>query len=354
MKLRRIGIILPSLSHGGAERVASVLANNWSRLADCEVHLLTFTNLPRFFSLEGKVKFFDASASKRGFGLLNTATVFMNIRRYIVNQRIDSVLSFMDKYNVFVLLCLAFTRVRVTVSDRSGPRKWRPMWLRILKRATYPWAAGAIAQTRLAAELLRAQTGVKRVETIPNPIRKSASGFGSREKLILSVGRLVPEKGQASLIRAFANFREPDWILAIIGEGELRASLDALARSLGVSDRVRLPGAVTNIDAWYRRASLFVLSSNSEGFPNALVEAMSHGVACISFDCDAGPADIIEDGISGLLLRVGDERGLTKVLTDLARHAERREALGEAARARAQQFGEDVIARRYLEFCLGK
>lgn len=349
---RRVSIIIPSLSHGGAERVASVLANQWSRDGH-DVHVITFVRLPIFYGIDNGVTYYDASVRDGRISLFDVIRIFFRIRKYVKGRRIESALSFMDKYNVFTIACLAFTGVRVTVSDRSSPLKRRPLWLNLLKRLSYSRAAGVIAQTDAAAEMVRRQTGASHVVVIPNPIvLKPVVADVERKKVVLNVGRLVAEKGQEYLIRAFARVPSSLWTLVILGEGPMRARLEALIQELGVGDRVKLPGASTDVEDWYRRSSIFVLSSVLEGFPNVLVEAMAHALPCISFDCVAGPRDILDDGSIGLLVPLKDEAGLTDALERLMQSESLRLGLGRLAREKAEMFSHQVISERYLAACL--
>lgn len=354
MRPARIGLVIPSLEQGGAERVASVLANEWARSGN-EVHVITFTGRAAFFELDSSINVFDARrrGSSGALRLTELPSLFISIRRYALANRLEAALSFMDKYNVFTIACLAFTGVRVTVSDRSSPLKRRPPWLSLLKRLSYSRAAGIIAQTDAAAEMLRRQTGASRIVVIPNPIvLKPIVADVERKKVILNVGRLVAEKGQEHLIRAFARSRSPLWTLVILGEGPMRARLEALIQELGVGDRVKLPGASTDVEDWYQRSSIFVLSSVLEGFPNVLVEAMAQALPCISFDCVAGPRDILDDGSIGLLVPLKDEAGLTDALERLMQSESLRLGLGRLAREKAEMFSHQVISERYLAACL--
>lgn len=350
---RQIAIIIPSLSHGGAERVASTLANRWSLQPELVVHLVTFSGLEDFFELDPRVRRINMPLGSRP-GPVALLGLALRIRRHLIRQRVSAALSFMDKYNVFVLLALAGSRVRVAVTDRSNPLKRLPAWLRALKRLTYPMAQIVIAQTRQAAGEIRRRTGARHVVVIPNPLASfAAPTSGKRERLVLNVGRLVEEKGQITLIRAFARAGLPDWRLAIIGDGPLRSALEAEAASLDLGGRIELPGVTGDLGPWYSRASIFALSSVSEGYPNALVEAMAHGLPCISSDCDAGPREILTHSLDGILVPTGDEAALADALRSLATQEEEQRRLGARARERVRALSAEEISDRYLQACLG-
>jgi glycosyltransferase involved in cell wall biosynthesis len=135
--------------------------------------------------------------------------------------------------------------------------------------------------------------------------------------VILAAGRLTEQKDFATLLRAFARLHAQTPVrLIILGEGPLRRALDRLARQLGVSDEVALPGFTANPYAWMSRASQFVLSSAWEGSPNVLTEALALGLPAVSTDCPSGPREVLASGRYGILVPVGDAVGLAEAMRD--------------------------------------
>jgi glycosyltransferase involved in cell wall biosynthesis len=190
-----------------------------------------------------------------------------------------------------------------------------------MKRLSYPWAQGVIAVSEEAADDLARVLNVPRwqIHVIYNPTYDDAllerakepvehAWFRSGEPpVILGVGRLTHQKDFATLLRAFARVRkEVVCRLVILGEGDERARLQALAEELGVRRDVDLPGFVENPYAYMARAAIFVLSSRYEGLPNVLIEALACGVPVVSTDCPSGPREILLDGDAGVLIPVGD------------------------------------------------
>ena len=140
------------------------------------------------------------------------------------------------------------------------------------------------------------------------------------KKVILASGRMHKLKQFDVLIRAFSQIKDkyPDWDLIILGDGEERDGLNRMLFDLEMSDRVYFPGRVGNMSEWYERTDLFVLSSKVEGFPNVLLEAMAYGLPCVSFDCDTGPRDMIQDGVTGILVNPKEkELGLTRAINKM-------------------------------------
>jgi len=200
-----------------------------------------------------------------------------------------------------------------------------------------------IVQTTESKSWLRKNYPFIKTEVIPNPVvyplPKEASGIvdpskflSPERKVILASGRLHKFKQFHLLINAFSLIRDEflDWDLIILGDGEERKYLETLAKEVDVSNRVFFPGSVGNIADWYQRADLFVLSSIVEGFPNVLLEALSYGVPSISFDCDTGPRDMIEDGINGILVDPNKrEIGLSNALRQMINDKELRSQISK-------------------------
>jgi glycosyltransferase involved in cell wall biosynthesis len=189
-----------------------------------------------------------------------------------------------------------------------------------------------------------------RVVAIPNaapPVRPEPAELEA--PVVVGAGRLSYQKGFGRLLRAFAPVAaaHPEWRLRIFGEGQKRPHLEALAAELGIADRVALPGRVRDLRAELERASIFALSSRFEGFPMVLLEAMSQGLAIVSFDCRTGPRELLEDGRDGVLVPDGDVAALSRALLELVEDRERRRRLGAAARERARELSLGAVGARW-------
>jgi len=221
------------------------------------------------------------------------------------------IVSFTDRTNVLTLLAARGLDVPVVVSERIDPRRHSigSAW-NMLRRLTYPSASALVVQTHAVREWATDLVAAPRVAVIPNPLRPASGPIASasgRAYVITAIGRLVPQKGFDVLIRAFAMLAEdyPAWSLTIHGEGPERTALESLAATLAVSDRVSLPGRTNDSARVLNASSIFALPSRYEGFPMVLLEALSCGCACIASGCDSGPAEVVTNRPSGLLVPGG-------------------------------------------------
>ncbi len=280
--------------------------------------------------------------------------------------RPDVALSFLNRANVANILA---AKGACVISERSNASAHLPglrnLPARTLVSLTYPHADRVIAVSGGVADDLAQNFGVPRnkLVSIANPIDVDAiEAKGQAEPLykpdggyILAAGRLVKSKNFELLIRAYAQAGVSER-LVILGEGGERAALEALARECGVAARVSLPGFSANPYPLMRGAKLFVLSSNDEGFPNALVEAMALGTPVIATNCASGPSEILAEtaranvtGLTfaqyGVLTPTNDVVSMTRALS--AMDATRRAEYGARAAARARAYGPEIAAERY-------
>jgi glycosyltransferase involved in cell wall biosynthesis len=356
--MRRITMVIPSLTSGGAERVMSTLANAWARRGTA-VTLLTFDDghEPPFYPLDPRVDHRPigiarvSGSSIAAYG--NNVSRVISLRRAIKRSRPDLVFSFLDTTNVLTLISTRGLGVPVVVQEHTDPSQKRldPGWVR-LRRWFYPRADRVVVLSKTALGYFDEEVKAKSA-IIPNPIViEPPSGDPPRprdHKLLIALGRLGPEKGYDTLLRAFAEVapKQPDWDLVIWGDGRLRGELETLRHELGLDDRVAMPGRTRTPHEELRNADLFVMSSRREGFPMALGEAMACGLAAVCSDCESGPRELIRHGVDGLLVPPEDAESLAAALLELMGDENRRKRMASRAPEVLTRFGFERVLQQW-------
>ncbi|MCR9259122.1 MAG: glycosyltransferase family 4 protein [Pseudomonadaceae bacterium] len=349
---------------GGAERIAALLANDWTSRGHCVHIVATFSGRGECgYTLAPGVKltFLADVVGSTKRSLLNQLKRFKAVRDLVRQERPDAILSFLSLVNIAVVLATLGLGVRVVVSERIYPPH-QPLgalmeWLRKL---VYKRCAHVVMQTAKGKDWLARTIPGARGTVIFNPVsyplpaslapEVPVSTLTEGSKLVIGVGRLTPQKGFHQLTEAFAQIAHdyPEWTLAILGEGEQRSELEAKIAEHKLQNRIHLLGRVGNMAQWYERADLFVMSSRYEGFPNALVEAMSYGVPVLSTACDTGPDEIVEHCQNGMLVPVKSECDeLQAGLETMMRNPTLRKRLGNMAKQVRQRYAMEKISNEW-------
>ena len=355
----RLTLVIGALRCGGAERVLTSLANGWRR----EGHAVTVVTFcdgsePPYFPLDPDVLLAPLGVANPSLRVVeavtNNVTRVRALRAAFRQHRPDVVVSFLTAVNVLALVAAAGRAIPVVVSERVHPgldplpRVWR--WLRA---GLYERAGAVVVQTQRTAEWFPRRMR-SRIVVIPNAVARSATG-GSRQagrgfhRTLLGVGRLNRQKGFDLLVRAFAEAarHRHDWNLTIAGDGPERETLEALAASSGVADRVHLIGRQSDIRRTFAEAAVFALPSRWEGFPNALLEAMAAGLPVVAADCPTGPREIIRDERDGLLVKIEDVESLARALARLIDDVDLRQRLGAEAARSVDRYDPEAIQQRW-------
>lgn len=351
----KILFFVSSLHAGGAERVATTLVSAWSRHGHTVVLVPTYTGKGScFYPLHKDVKLVWLADRMGALGRKVAAPIvkWFAIRRLVRETKPDIIVSFLTNVNVNVLLAVRGLSVPVIVCERTNPAFSRSAGklLQVLRRMTYPWASAVCVQTQASAvDFQHMVPGAKHLLVIPNPlppellsadIISPLSKTSARYRLV-AMGRLVSIKRFSWLIQTFSILAKefPDWDLYIWGDGPLRTELNQQVTKAGLVGRVILAGSTQQPWTELAHSDAFVLTSEVEGFPNVLLEAMALGVPSVTVDCPSGPRELSNDGQEALLVPLHDTPALQQALRHVMQDPILRNVLG--------RHGAESVRHRY-------
>lgn len=345
----KISFVIGEMRRGGAERVISVLANNYAQHG-WNVDIITLFGDNSEYKLDNRIKirFISSNVDSNNY-YKSSLSWIPQIRNYVIKEKPDYIVPFITRIGLLTIISTLGLNCSIIVSERNDPKHdRRSLLIRILTNLLFPRAYKVVFQT------LRVQSYYsKRIRSnsvvIENPISVSVKA-GIPSKRIISAGRLQPQKNQKLLINAFSDFIkiQSDYSLTIYGEGPLRKDLEKLILDLGLQNKVFLPGNINDLHQQYIDADMFVLSSDYEGMSNALMEAMMIGLPCVSTKC-AGSDEIIQDHLNGLLVDVKDQESLCEAMLEIATNRELNNRLREKAIETSHRFSHDSIFEKWNE-----
>lgn len=293
----------------------------------------------------------------------NRAADFRNrldkLRRIWELLKPDAILSCMGKNNLMAIQSSHGLGIPVAVQVCAQPELEYPAGpVRISERFLFPKAAGVILQTEGSRSFFSDKVLASSVilKNIVGDAFLNADISERRDKTVIAVGRMDDNKRHAMMIEAFADIadRIPEYDFVIYGDGPDRDKLEALIDRLGMQGRIQLPGTTSDVPGVMGRASLFILASDSEGMPNTLLEAMCMGLPCISTDCPCGgPAQLIDDGENGLLIKPGDGRALSERMLNVLTDEGLSRRLGRNALKIRDVYAHDKVCGEWADYILG-
>lgn len=356
----KIGFLIKDLSSGGAERATVSLANYFSTHSN-EVEIITFNGTESFYPLKKEVsvrsaqfdKIEQTTSIKRLIGSIKRV---LAVRKLVKAQNLDVLIGMSFAMTWYAVLATIFTSTKSIGTERSNPYKYKSSRLyTFLRKLFHLLTDGYVLQTQLAADFfgkIKAERDIIIPNAIFNETVYALSPPKDRKKIICSAGRLIESKRFDLLIDSFAKIAEqiPEYILMIFGEGEQRAELEEQVRRLGLKKRVILFGATPDAVKLINYASVFVLSSDYEGMPNALLEALAMGVPCISTNCETGPAELIENGVNGILTEPGNCDELAEAMLKIIQNPELAKQFSENGRKLLQTNSIESISQIWLDY----
>lgn len=353
---------LNSLGRGGAERVVSILANEFATLGH-DVTIATEWVSDNEYNIPKDVKRINVglTAEDEAKGrLVKIIKRYTNLRKFAKEEAPDVLISFCNKANFRASVALLGLDTKLITSVRNDPVKdYLPY--KLSTKIMIGRANGCVFQTPDAQEFFGPEFA-KKSAIIMNPLSEAFSKetefcySPEREKTILTAGRISSQKNQMLLVKAFNSIKDdaPEAVLKIFGdtqEKSVRRELEQYIKENNLEERVHLMGLSENMIEELKRAYMFVLSSDYEGLPNALMEAMSLGIPCISTDCPCGGSrELIKQGVSGILTPVGDVDALAEEMLELIQNEKEAQTLSKEAVKIKVDLQPNVIAQKWLNF----
>jgi glycosyltransferase involved in cell wall biosynthesis len=362
----KIAVFVSFSGHGGVERMIINLCEGFLALG-WPVDLLTVkAKSPYLQSLPEGLNVVD-------LGAVHTLESLPAVARYLRSTRPLALLAAKDRANQVAVLARRLARVSTRIVLRMGTTVsaalngksvlQKAVWYLPL-RVLYPMADAVVAVSKGVATDVRRITGLPfhKIHVIPNPVVTPKMFLLAREPVdhpwfldhstpvMMGMGRLTRQKDFPTLLRAFAAVRSQRFCrLMVVGKGRDRPKLKRLAEVLGIQDDVDFPGFVANPYGFLSRAALFVLSSIWEGSPNALAEAMALGVPVVATDCPSGPREILQGGLYGALVPMGDADALAQAMAETLAHPPDKAFLQQGV----SDYTAEVSGKRYLDILTG-
>lgn len=354
--MKKILFYIDSMQMGGANRVIANLVEYFFKLGK-EVILVNDIN-PEKDILEYKIpneitrKYLDTEKKGR---LKKNILRITRLRRIIKEEKPDIVLSFMGPPNERMILATLGLNIKKIVSVRNDPyREYGKGIKKIIANFLFSFADGCVFQTEEARGYFKKAIQKKSI-IIFNPVNKKFYNqkLLQEKKYILMVGRLQPQKNPHLLLEVFFEIEDKykDFKLLFCGDGELKESLNKKVVERNLQERVIFCGQVNNIEKYLSETSVYVLSSDYEGMPNALMEAMAVGVPVIATDCPCGgPRALIENEKQGILINCRDRKSLRENLEKLLNNKELRERMRIESKKRAEKFQPKIIFEEWRKY----
>lgn len=344
-----------SLSHGGAERVISFLANSFFSKGYKVILLTTYRGENEYELKDGIIRIVMSENIDLSGKISKNISCIRYIRNLCKREKVSVLVSFLMNQNVKAIPACIGLSTKCIVSVRNDPNKeYSGIVGKIIGKILLPIADGCVFQTEDAKHWFSKRLQ-KRSEIIFNPVSKEFFNIKRNSiKNIVTVCRLTTQKNIELLINSFSDIADKyaDENLLIYGEGELKDRLEDLIYSKGLKKRAFLMGLTNDVANVLSSCKIFVLSSNYEGMPNSLMEALAAGVPCVATNCPCGgPRTLIQSGYNGILIAVNDRKNLSSALDELLADNEYAEKLGKnAAYTALQQYQSDIVLKKWEKY----
>ena len=358
----KIVFAITRISHsGGASKMIAWVAEQMA-LKGHEVHLITFFTQEGTPKLLENVHFHPLNIPQSNRRLVRNTVemvkVLHRLQKEVRKIRPDVFVTFLDSVGcIYLPICRLLNTCKIVASERVDPYSYRGEKAKV-RFFLMKYAHTMVFQTEGARGFFKNKKAIyNNGVVIPNPVvvsdsvkalQKQVPAYRDRDNRIVTVGRLsLPQKRQDVLIEAFRIFHEthPQYRLVIYGDGQDKDKIESFVEASGLREHIVLAGYTQHAEQDIYNASAFVLSSDYEGIPNALIEAMSVGVPCVSTDCSPGGAALLlEDGENGFLVPKGDARAIADRVAQIVENESVANRFSQNAPAITKKFSESVVA----------
>lgn len=351
--MKVLTFLIGSLGGGGAERVTIALGNYFCEKG-YEVNFIAFSKENNNYDLNQKINryFLPENNNKR--------IIFSRIsllKKFLKKQSPDYVISLGLGYQ-YLLLGNLLNKYKFILSERNAPQYYYKWYEKIYVKYCYRKAYKVVFQTQEAQDYF-GQTVYDKSKIIANPITSTLPlpYDGIRKKTIVSVNRLSKQKNIFMLLRSFKRVLDvyPEYNLEIYGKGEQKDELERYAEYLGINTKVKFMGQKKDVHSLIVDSALFVSSSDYEGMSNSMLEAMAIGLPVICTNCPiGGAAMVIQNGVNGILTKVGDEIELANAMIDLINNPKKAKLLGKNASKIRDDLNVNTIAKKWEDLLFNK
>ncbi len=353
---KKIFLYIDSMQYGGAQRVMSNIAEYLAN-ADCSITLindiLPSTEEPEY-EIDKRIKRYFLDEGNNGTQNKNIYRI-KKLRKLIKIDRPDVILSFLGPPNIRMLAATLGLKCRKIVSVRNDPyREYGAGIKRLIARIAFLFANGCVFQTKDAASYFPIAVQ-RKSKIIVNPVNDKfyrVTWTGEKNEIAV-VGRLQPQKNPLLALEAFHLIESqfPEFKIVFYGDEELKDAIHSKAVEYSIADRVIVFGKAADIENKLAASAVYLLSSDFEGMPNALLEAMAVGVPAIATDCPCGgPRTVIEDETQGILVPCGDASKMADALSRVIRNKSLSEKMSISEKQRAEKFRNDKIMLLWRQF----
>lgn len=351
-----LALVISSLRMGGAERVASLIANELS--SQYRILLFLWNDKERFYPLNPNVEIQILATKKRGV-LGNILRIF-KLWRAFKTQKVDLSIGFIHQTNILTILASKMARIPCIATEHSIFNALESKFWRILRYLTYPLAS---CVTTLTRQDLKHYSFVKNVYVLPNPVEippnphASVENPNSFKPYILTAGRMIASKGFDELIEAFRIFSAqfPRYTLLLAGDGIQRKALEEQAKGL----KCKFLGKIESLMPYYTNAEFFALASHKEALSNVLIESLLCGTPVVSYDCPYGPKEIISYDSStrnGILIEMNKKR-VESLAAAFVEMTQNRKDYAKNTALAYERFSSKVVLEKWQQLildCLNK